>query len=75
MTLDEATFAIQRPRYLVEEYTWVIQEFGLDGQKVYYRAGVGKAVRDDKIESSLGRWVTYSRLLFGVKSFYTKGRL
>ncbi len=32
MAIAEATFAIQRPRYLVEEYTWMIEEFDLDGQ-------------------------------------------
>ena len=53
MTLDEATFAIQRPRYLVEEYARMIEQFGLDGQKVYDRASVGMAVRDDEIEPSL----------------------
>jgi hypothetical protein len=31
----------------------MIEQFGLDGQKVYDRAGVGMAVRDDKIEPSL----------------------
>ena len=47
------TFAVQRARYLVEEYARMIEQFGLDGQKVYDRAGVGMAVRDDRIEPSL----------------------
>jgi hypothetical protein len=54
MTIDETTFAIQRPRYLVEEYVDMIEEFGLAEQKVYDRAGVQMAVRDEKIEPSLG---------------------
>jgi len=53
MAIAETTFAAQRPRYLVEEYARMIEQFGLDGQKVYDRAGVGMAVRDDKIEPSL----------------------
>ena len=53
MTIDETTFAIQRPRYLVEEYVQMIEEFGLDEKQVYDRAGVQMAVRDDKIEPSL----------------------
>jgi hypothetical protein len=53
MTIDETVFAIQRPRYLVEEYVRMIEAFGLDEQKVYDRAGVGMAVRDDQIEPSL----------------------
>jgi hypothetical protein len=32
MSIDETTFAIQRPRYLVEEYVQMIAEFGLDEQ-------------------------------------------
>ena len=41
MTIAETTFAVQRPRYLVEEYTRMIEEFGLDGQKVYDRVVSG----------------------------------
>ena len=50
MTITETTFAIQRPRYLVEEYVQMIEEFGLDAQMVYDRVGVQMTVRDDKIE-------------------------
>jgi hypothetical protein len=53
MAIAETTFAVQRPRYLVEEYARMIEQFGLDGQRVYDRAGVGMAVRDDRIEPSL----------------------
>lgn len=53
MSIDEATFAIQRPRYLVGEYVQMIQEFGLDEKEVYDRAGVQMAVRDDKVEPTL----------------------
>jgi hypothetical protein len=28
MSINETTFAIQRPRYLVEEYVQMIKEFG-----------------------------------------------
>lgn len=55
MTIDETVFATQRPRYLVEEYVQMIEEFGLDEQKVYDRAGVQMAVQDDKIEPSLAQ--------------------
>jgi hypothetical protein len=54
MSVDETTFAIQRPRYLVEEYVQMIEEFGLDEQKVYDRADVQMTVQDDKIEPTLG---------------------
>jgi hypothetical protein len=53
MTVDETVFAIQRPRYLVEEDGQMIAEFGLDEQRVYDRAGVRMAVQDAKIEPSL----------------------
>ena len=53
MSIDETTFAIQRPRYLVEEYVSMIEEFGLDQQKVYDRAGVQMTLQDNKIEPSL----------------------
>jgi hypothetical protein len=55
MSIDETPFAIQRPRYLVEEYVDMIEAFGLDRQKVYDRAGVQMAIRDDRIEPSLGK--------------------
>jgi hypothetical protein len=41
MTVDETVFAIQRPRYLVEEYVQMIAELGLDEQRVYDMAIVG----------------------------------
>ncbi len=53
MTIAETTFAVQRPHYLVEEYARMIEQFGLDGQRVYDRTGVGMAMRDDRIEPSL----------------------
>jgi len=53
MTIDETVFATQRPRYLVEEYVEMIEEFGLDEKKVYDRAGIQMAVQEDKIELSL----------------------
>jgi hypothetical protein len=53
MSIDETTFAIQRPRYLVQEYVNMIEEFGLAQQQVYDRAGVQMAIRNDKIEPSL----------------------
>jgi hypothetical protein len=40
MSVDETSFAIQKPRYLVEEYVKLIEEFGLCDQDVYQRAGV-----------------------------------
>jgi hypothetical protein len=40
LSLDETVFAIQKPRYLVEEYVRLIQEFGLDQERVFERAGV-----------------------------------
>lgn len=58
MTIEETVFAIQRPHYLVEEYVRMIEEFGLDGQKVYDRVGVKMVVCEEKIEPSLaeGAW-------------------
>lgn len=53
MTIDETTFAIQRPRYLVEEYVQMIEEFGLDEKQVYDRVGVQIGVRNNKIEPTL----------------------
>ena len=40
MSVGETSFAIQKPRYLVEEYVKLIEEFGLDDQEVYQRPGV-----------------------------------
>jgi hypothetical protein len=50
MSLEEAIFALQRPRYLVEEYVRMIEEFGLYEQRVYDRAGVKMVVQDEKVE-------------------------
>jgi len=49
MTIDEATFAIQRPRFLVEEYVKLIAEFGLDAQQVYDRSGVHLEMHNGRI--------------------------
>ena len=53
MTIDETTFAIQRPRYLVEEYVRMIEAFGLDQESVYHRAGVRLEVREEGIRPAL----------------------
>lgn len=37
MSVEEATFAIQRPRFLVEEYVKLIVEFGLHNQRLAER--------------------------------------
>ncbi len=48
MSVQETVFAIQRPRYLVEEYVELIREFGLDEHRIGQRSGV-------KFEKSNGR--------------------
>jgi hypothetical protein len=53
MTPQEAAFALQQPLYLVEEYVKMIEEFGLDENKVYDRVNGQVTVRDDEIEPSL----------------------
>jgi hypothetical protein len=55
MTPEQTAFAIQLPLCFVQEYVKLIEEFGLDEQPVYNRAGVDLAVSDDKIEPTLGR--------------------
>jgi hypothetical protein len=60
MTVDETVFATQRPRYLVEEYVEMIEEFGLDEKQVYDRAGIQMAVQEDKIEPSLAEETCYN---------------
>ena len=40
MSLEETVFAVQRPRYLVEEYLGLIEEFGLNRDQIYARSGV-----------------------------------
>jgi hypothetical protein len=52
MSVEETAFAIQRPRYLVEEYVRLIQEFGLDQDRVFERAGVQMELNSDQIEPS-----------------------
>ena len=37
MSVEEATFAIQRPRSLVEEYVRLLVEFGLNNQRLLDR--------------------------------------
>jgi len=37
MSIEEATFAIQRPRSLVEEYVKLLVEFGLNNQRLLNR--------------------------------------
>ena len=37
MSVEEATFAIQRPRSLVEEYVKLLVEFGLNNQRLLDR--------------------------------------
>ena len=49
MSVEETSFAIQKPRYLVEEYVKLIQEFELDQGQVYDRAGVQLQVGEDQI--------------------------
>jgi hypothetical protein len=50
MSIDETVFAIQRPRYLVQEYVRLIQEFGLDQDRVFERAGVQMEMKSDQVE-------------------------
>ena len=52
MSVDETVFAIQRPRYLVEEYVRLIQEFGLAQDRVYERAGVQMELTTDQVDVS-----------------------
>ncbi len=40
MSVDETVFAVQRPRYLVEEYLRLIADFGLDKEHIYRRCEV-----------------------------------
>lgn len=52
MSVEETAFAIQRPRYLVEEYIKLIDAFGLTDQTVHQRVGVHLVIHDDIIEPS-----------------------
>jgi len=40
MTPEEVAFAIQRSLRIVRQYVKLIEEFALDGQQVYDRAGI-----------------------------------
>lgn len=40
MSVDETVFAIQKPRYLVENYVELIKDFGLNEQQVFERSKV-----------------------------------
>lgn len=53
MSVDETVFAIQRPRYLVEEYVKLIAEFGLADDQVYQRAGVQITMVAEHIEPTV----------------------
>jgi hypothetical protein len=53
MTAEETAFAIQRPLYLVEEYSNLIKEFGLEKQRVYDRVGVRIGMDNGHIEPML----------------------
>jgi hypothetical protein len=53
MTIDEAAFAIQRPRFLIEEYVKLIAEFGLDAHQVYDRSGMQLEMCNGRIEPVL----------------------
>jgi hypothetical protein len=52
MTLQEAAFALQQSRYLLKEYVEMIDEFGLDDEKVYDRVDGRMAVQDSEVEPS-----------------------
>lgn len=40
MSVAEVVFAVQKPRYLVEEYVRLIAEFGLASAQVYQRCAL-----------------------------------
>ena len=40
MSVEETVFAIQKPRYLVENYVELIKDFGLNEQQVFQRSKV-----------------------------------
>ncbi|MFC1879263.1 hypothetical protein ACFLZW_05065 [Chloroflexota bacterium] len=50
MSIEETVFAIQGPRYLVEEYVRLIQEFGLDEGSVFERAGVQMEMSSGQVD-------------------------
>lgn len=49
MTFQEATFALQQPLYLVEEYVEMIKEFGLDEENVYDRVDGRHIFQDSEV--------------------------
>lgn len=53
MSLEEAIFAIQRPRYVVAAYVRMIAEFGLTREQVYDRSGVALELANNQIEPAL----------------------
>lgn len=53
MTPQEASFALQQPLYLVEEYTDMIREFGLDHKKVYDRVDGHLAAQENEVDPVL----------------------
>lgn len=53
MTAQQAAFALQQSLYLVKEYAEMIEEFGLDEQKVYDRVDSRLVVPGGKNELSL----------------------
>jgi hypothetical protein len=80
MTPEEAAFATQRPHYLVAEYVKMIEEFGLDEQRVYDRVGGQISTSDSRVQQPgagvagqserreqdpIAAWLTYSRLPLG----------
>ena len=50
MSLEETVFAVQRPRYLVEEYLALIEEFGLEREAIYARSGVDLQASDAHLD-------------------------
>jgi hypothetical protein len=52
MTPQEAAFALQLSRYLLKEYVEMIDEFGLDDEKVYDRVDGRMAAQDNEVEPS-----------------------
>ncbi len=57
MSVDETVFAVQRPRYLVEEYHRLMADFGLDKEHIYRRCEVDllrpNVHLDDAVEDAI----------------------
>jgi hypothetical protein len=53
MTPEETSFATQRPLSVVAEYVKMIEEFGLDEQRVYDRVDGRVSLGDDHIEPAV----------------------